>query len=220
MAGVCFLAFAAALGTLTPVLDIVSAVEDSPANPWIAVEVTNGEISYVLPTGIGLRAVDDSYATLAVPAELKADWKASRPGGGDTATLGEPEAPSIFDESFDSNASWDTNNSDGMFADYASGSCSQFGSACFGGTNGGLYAETSSRGSVQKAVPDMVGSHRGWNRRPFLWSDSKQGGTCTPSKELCPNAAPAPRTPEPGGIALLGIGLIGLAIGSCRRLFA
>lgn len=220
VAGLSFLAFAAALGTVTPVLDIASVVDDSPANPWITVEVANGEISYYMPSGIAPGAVDDFDATLAVPSELKADWKASRSIGNDTAILDYPEVPSILNESSDLNADWELNNSDGIFADYTSGACSQFGSVCFGGTNGSLYAGSSTTGSVQKAVPDMVGSHKGWNRRPFLWSNSKQGDTCSPSKELCPNATPTPHTPEPSGIALLGMGLIALAIGSRRQLFA
>jgi hypothetical protein len=220
VAGLSFLAFAAALGTLTPVLDVPSAVDDSPANPWITVEVANGQVSYYLPSGIAPGVVDDFDATLAVPSELKADWKASRSSGSDAAMLGYPEAPNVVDESSDLNADWELSNADGIFADYTSGSCSQFGSVCFGGTNGSLYAGSSTTGSVQKAIPDMVGSHRGWNRRPYLWGDSKQGESCTPSKELCPNAAPTPHTPEPSGIALLGMGLIALAIGSRRRLFA
>ncbi|HKN62304.1 MAG TPA: PEP-CTERM sorting domain-containing protein [Candidatus Acidoferrales bacterium] len=220
IAGLCFLAFAIALGTLTPALNISNNVDDSPENPWIAVEVANGQISYALPPGMALGGADESETRLTVAAELKVDWNAPRSNGKDMATLGSVETPLILDEDFDLNAGGETNGIDDIRADYATDFCSPLSDMCFGGMNGGGYAEISSMASVQKPISDAMSDHRIWNHGRFQSSDSSQGQVCSPLKELCPNTVGVAPTPEPSGMALLGMGLIALAIASRKRLFA
>lgn len=221
IAGFCFLVFAVVLGTLTPALNIASSVEDSSENPWIAVAVADGQISYALPSGMSFGAADAGDARLMVATDLKVDWTAPRFSGKEMGTLGGFETPVILDEKFDWNAGGGMNGADDVGADYASSFCAPFGEGCFGGISGGGFrAGTSSTASVRESVSDAVSDYRPWNHGRFRWSDPGQGEVCSPVKGLCPNTVGVAPTPEPGGVALLGMGLIALAIGSRKRLFA
>lgn len=221
IAALCFLAFAIALGTLTPALNAVNNVEDSPENPWIALELANNQISYVLPSGIVLGAMADSDAELMVTTELKVDWTAPRSSSKvDMAKLGSVGAPVMLDQGFDLNAGGEMNSSGDVGADYAASLCPPS-RECFGVTNaGGVYAGTSRTGSTLGPVSDAVSDHRIWNHGRFQWIDPGQDQVCSPSRELCPSTVGVANTPEPSGVALLGIGLIALAIGSRKRLLA
>lgn len=219
IAGLCFLAVAIALGTLTSALSAANDIEDSPGNPWIAAEVANNQISYVLPSGMALGAAADSDAELMVPTELTVDWTAPRSSGkADIAKLGSVGAPLMLDQGFDLNAGGEMNSSGDVGADYAAGVCPPF-SECFGGISGGaVYTGTSRTESTQGPVSDWVGDHRIWNHGRFQWIDPAQ--VCSPSKGPCPSTVGVANTPEPSGVALLGIGLLALAIGSRKRLLA
>jgi|HubBroStandDraft_1064217.scaffolds.fasta_scaffold05060_1 hypothetical protein len=220
IAALCFLAFAMALGTLTPALNIANNVDDSPENPWIAVEVANGQISYALPPGMALGAADDSDTRLIVTTEVKVDWSAPQSSAKDMATLGSVETPVILDKGFDLNAGSEMNSFDDIRADYGTGLCAPFRDVCFGGMTSSGYAGTSSTASVQEPISDAMSDHRIWNHGRFQWSDPSQGEVCSPVKGLCPNAVGVAPTPEPSGVTLLGMSLIALAIASRRRLFA
>lgn len=218
VAGLCFLALAIALGTLTPAQNVASGAEDSPANPWITVQVTNGQISYVLPSGMGFGLESDDDAKLLIPAILKADWKAPL----SNATTDDGETPSISNENFDFDPVWTVNRFSEISADSGPVSCWQFRAACFGGMNGGLSGGTglSTAGSAQNTLSGLVADHKGWNHGPFVPSDPDRGSVCAPFKEGCSNTTDTHRTPEPGGLAMLGMGVIALALAARRKLFA
>jgi hypothetical protein len=193
--------------------------------------LADGEAFYmnILPV-VSLDMPVTDYADVALPASINANWNIFGAGGSESWALGDLFNLNNGGQFVDFNGTWDASQFDSIELIYHSAFCPPAGIACFGATfttpTGGPPFTTSSGGGIPTGTlppPTLTGSGGGadpggyGNINPvplFPPPDPTTGQSCgiVGNAVECINQVDETSTPEPDAYALLGTGLLGLAI--------
>jgi hypothetical protein len=216
--------------------------------PSASLGLTNGETFYYnfLPV-VEVNMPVDNTAEVAVPASITASYDVLGVSGSETWPLGNLYSYTTGG-SFDFDPNFYAGNFYSVPLVYGAPSCPAFGIACFPATytvpgGGGNPVSNPSGGVPNDMGPDGCGityigcninvpNGPGTTGNPPPSTDPgpsftnptdpcEPAGVALPADYTCNttfNQTPIPPTPEPSGVALLAVGLVGLAIISRRRL--